>query len=242
MAEPLSERIKRAREEAAVAAARRQQRSYQSRAAEAARNMATLGRLVGAIAVGVQWAWDNVVGPLWRVVRKPLWRLLRAYLRLWDRVVIVSDPYGKPAVSRTRAGAMVFGTLLVWWYAVDPCLGLLWDSTLYALTAKRDETVILFSSQEIDSSKNRHNVEGCLAWPCADGESLYFRVQNSLFNNIWKLANAGSLFYPDYVAAAVPLGNNRCVITSYGLRSRLIVMNIEIFPEIIDVKSCEAVR
>jgi hypothetical protein len=123
---------------------------------------------------------------------------------------------------------MVAATLAFLLFILDPLAALAWQTGLYAATAKVNEEVILLSSQEINSDRNVHNIEGCLKLPCSDTDSIYFRVQSSLFNHIWNLAHGKGLFYPDYVAATVASTISRCIITSYGIRSSLIIRNFDV--------------
>jgi hypothetical protein len=238
MTESLADRVKRLQAEMAAQAATQKQRAYQSSTAKTARDIASATWFFATVGMGLHWAWVYFVRPIWRQARRPLWWLAKQYVALWDWFVIVRDPYGKPTFSKTRAGIMVIATAFCWWFLVDPLIGLACDTAIYAATVQNDEEIVLFGSQEIDSKNNVHIAEGCYTYPCKDGESLYFRIKNSLFNNLWKIAHAGGLFYPDLVGAAIPTGYSRCVVASYGLRWRVFVMNTEIFPEIIDVKSC----
>jgi hypothetical protein len=63
-----------------------------------------------------------------------------------------------------------------------------------------------------------------------------FRVRATWFNEVWSVLHHGSLFYPGYVAAAVNPVVNRCVITSYGIRRKLLVQAWELYPDLIQVK------
>jgi hypothetical protein len=241
MAETLADRVKRLQAEMATRASAQKQRAYQSSSAKAARDVASASWFFATLGMGLHWAWLYFVWPIWRQLRRPLWWLAGRYVALWNWFVIVRDPYGKPTFSKTRAGVMVIATALFWWFLVDPLVGLACDGAIYAATAQHNEEIVLFGSQEVDSKNNVHIAEGCYNYPCHDGASLYFRIKNSLFNNVWKMTHTGGFFYPDLVAAAIPTGYSRCVVTSYGLRWRVFVMNTEIFPELLDVSSCEAI-
>jgi hypothetical protein len=241
MADSLADRIKRLQEDIARNASAQRQRAYQSDIGKATRNIAAASWFFGGVALGFHWAWTNVVYPVWRQARRPFWWLIKQYVKLWNWVVIVRDPYGKPLFSKTRAGLMVVATLLFWIFLVDPIFDIAWNSALYMATARVNEEVILLSSQEVDSDRNTHNIEGCLKFPCSDADSLYFRVRASLFNNVWNIVHGKGLFYPDYLAAAIPTVPSRCVITSYGFRANMILRNLNTFPEVLEVKSCDVI-
>jgi hypothetical protein len=242
MPETLAERIKKAREEARREAERQKEFAYQSSAANLGRNVTAATWFLAQIAMGAQWIWSRVVSPGMRVIRRPIWWLAKQYIRVWDRVVIVKDPFGKPTFSKTRAGLMILATAFAWWYLVGPFFDLAIDAAVYAATVQSDESVILLSSQEINTAENTHAVEGCLQIPCSDRNAVYFRVKYSLFNNLWSLTHFRGVFRPDFIAAAVASGYQRCVITSYGLRWSLIVRNLNIFPELLEIKQCNLLQ
>lgn len=241
MSETLRERVARLRADTERSFAEGQRHAYQSKTARTARDVAGVTWFIAGLAMGLHWAWIVVLTPTMRFLRRPAMWLARQYGRLWDRVVIVHDPYGKPGFSKTRAGLMVIATAFVWFFLLTPAIELTFDFIVYIATVRVDESVILLSSQEIDIDRNTHNIEGCWHFPCSDTDSVYFRVQNSTFNNAWNLLHGKGLFLPDYVAAAVPTVPSRCVITSFGLRWSFIVRDFNLFPQVLAVKSCDAV-
>jgi hypothetical protein len=241
MAETLADKIRRLQAEMAARAATQKQRAYQSGTAKTARDIASATWFFASLSMGLHWAWVHFVWPVWRQVRRPLWWIAGRYVALWNWFVIVRDPYGKPTFSKTRAGVMVIATIGFWIFLLDPCLELVANSALYALTSHVDEEVILLSSQEVDTNHNTHNIEGCWKFPCSDSDSLYFRVKGGLFNNVWNIVHGKGMFYPDYVAAAIPTVPSRCIITSYGFRANLILRSLNAFPEVLEVKSCDVI-
>jgi hypothetical protein len=52
--------------------------------------------------------------------------------------------------------------------------------------------------------------------------------------------NHKNIFYPDYVAAAVPPGVHRCVILSYGIRIKLLMRQYDVWPDLLEA-SCKPV-
>jgi hypothetical protein len=225
-----------------IAAAKKQQRAVAGdvyHATKAAREVASVVRFLAQLAAGLHWCWSVLGRPVWRLVRKgAVWSFWR-YLGLWNRFAFQTDAYGAREFSKSRAGGVVLATLAILFVALE-LASASGDAAVYLLTSHRDETVVLFNSQEIDPKTNLHNTEGCDDWPCPDGGAFYLRVHFSLFNNLWKLATAHTFFYPDAVAGQVPTGRYRCVITYYYPRLR--VLGVEIFPQLLDVKSCVEVQ
>jgi hypothetical protein len=119
-------------------------------------------------------------------------------------------------------------------------MGFLYDATLYIATVKHNESFYLHGSQETNVAGNIHSVKGCSRLPCSDEDSLYFRVTPSVFNHAWSLWHDHMLFYPDYVAAAVPDVVNKCTITTYGFRLKILVRNTDLYPELLKA-SCQPV-
>lgn len=239
MTETLSERVARLRAEADRVVEQQRKRAYQSAPARAGRDIAGAAWFFTGVGIGLFWIWENIVRPLWRKARRPIVWTYRAYVSFWDKVVIVPDPYGKPVFSKTRAGLMVIATAIFWFILLGPLISVIADATIYALTAEVDERVILLSSQPLNDERNTHQVTGCTELPCA-GNPLYFLVRASLFNDLWTIAHLqGFSFYPDMVAAPIPMDVSECVITSYGLRRNFLWLRM--FPEILAVRSCNVV-
>ncbi len=242
MTESLADRVRALRESAAAAASDAHRRAYHSAAAKTARDFAYAGRFAATLLSGLHWAWTRVAWPLWsNLVRRPLWWLARLYARLWNAVTYARDPCGDRVFSKTRGGLAVVATALFLWFLLGPLLQLAADSVLYAFTGRIDEHVVLLSSQEVDAGRNVHNIEGCWTVECGDTESFYFRVRASLFNQLWNFAHGKGIFYPDYIAASVPTGKNRCVISSYGIRVSAVIRNLNWFPEVLEVRRCDLI-
>ena len=128
---------------------------------------------------------------------------------------------------------LVAASLVFAWFILIPLLGFLFDVGLYLATAKRDEVVYLTNSQEIMPEDNVHSVQGCYELPCTDENSFYFRIRATLFNEVWSVVHGRGLFFPDYVAASVPLSISQCTITSYGVRLKLIMRGADIYPDLL---------
>lgn len=119
-----------------------------------------------------------------------------------------------------------------------------WHAGLYAATSRVDEIVYLSNAQEIIPEQNLFSVQGCEAsfagedFSCSEEESLYFRIEPTEFAQVWSLLYRGNFFYPDYIAAPIAPGWQRCTITSYGFRMKTMIRRWEIYPELLSAK-CE---
>lgn len=237
MSETLSERITRLRAEAERTVNEQRKRAYQSGPARTARDIAGFTWFLTGVGMGLFWVWEKIARPVWRFARRPMSWAMREYIGFWNYVTIIRDPYGKPTFSKTRAGLMVIGTLIFWFILLGPLLALAADCVIYALTAEVDEKLTLLSSQPLDEDRNTYIVVGCTEYPCTDQNSLSFKVRTTLFNDLWSVIHLrGFSFYPDRVAAPIPMDVSECVITSYGIRQN--IFGVRMFPDILSVKSC----
>jgi hypothetical protein len=215
-------------------------RAYEAERAEAgqwqvktAKDLTAFGRFIAQVVVAAIWMYETILRPTAGFFAVPLNFLVGWYRRLWARLVYVEDKFKQRQFSKTRAGLLLTTTLLFLWFALLPLLGFAVDVGLYFATVKRDEIVYLTNSQEILPEENVHSVQGCHALPCTDENSFYFRIRGTLFNELWSLVNGYGLFYPDYVAAAVPLSISECKITSYGLRLKFMMRGIDLYPDVL---------
>src|SRR5215813_1314062 len=177
--------------------------------------------LVGAIVRFLLGIYDHLLEPLGRGLMRVTPWLCRPVRALWNRFVYVEDQYKNRRLSKRRATGFVAAGLVFAWYVFVPLVAFLYDFGLYLVTVKHDEVVYLTNSQEIIPNENVHSVQGCHQLPCTDANSFYFRIRATLFNEVWSLVHARGLFFPDYVAASVPLSISQCKITSYGVRLKL---------------------
>jgi hypothetical protein len=179
------------------------------------------------------WIYANIFRPISRLLFKPfpyLWRLFRF---LWDKAVYYEDKFQNRQFSKTRAGVFLLVSAVSAWYLVVPALVVLVDTAIYLATVKHNEQVYLTNSQEIVPGENEHSVQGCHALPCTDDNSVYYRIRASNFNEAWSVLHGRGLFYPDFVAAAVPVSISRCNITSYGLRIKFLMRGLDIYPDLL---------
>lgn len=191
-----------------------------------------LRRFFIQLAIAGHWMWVHLLRPIKNGVMAVAGSIFRQYRKLWSVVVYRRDTYGDLRLSKTRAGVFLTGTLVAAWCAIG-IAGFVYDSFLYFATGYHDEEMYLTSSQEIDAYGNVHAVKGCSSLPCSDTDSVYFRINPSAFNHVWSFIHNRAPFYPDFVSAAVPPGFNRCVITSYGLRIKLLMRGLDLYPELL---------
>lgn len=214
-------------------------RAYQDRKEEAGswthrtrEDLSALQALLAAISGFLRGLWE-VVLPAGRGIARVtpwLWRPVRA---LWNRLVYIEDEYKNRRLSKRRAAGFVVATFVFAWFILIPLLEFVFDAGLYLATVKHDEVVYLTNSQEIIPEDNVHSVQGCYQLPCTDENSFYFRIRATLFNEVWSVVHGRGLFFPDYVAASVPLSISQCTITSYGLRLKLIMRGVDIYPDLL---------
>jgi hypothetical protein len=188
--------------------------------------------------------WNTFLAPVWKII---YWLgigfLWRNYRKIWDRFAYATVD-GQRVFSRKRGAYTLAGTVLTVWFAVS-IASFVWHSTLYLATGRVDEIVYLSNAQEINPDENLFSVQGCEAtvvegenFSCSEDESLYFRIEPTEFAQVWSLLNKGNFFYPDYIAAPIAPGWQKCVITSYGFRMKTMIRRWEIYPELLSAR-CE---
>ena len=214
-------------------------RAYQDRKEEAGSwthrtrdDLSALQSFLAAIGGFLRGLWEVVLPTGLGIARVTpwLWRPVRA---LWNRLVYIEDEYKNRRLSKRRAAGFVAASFVFAWFILIPLLEFVFDVGLYFATVKHDEVVYLTNSQEIIPEDNVHSVQGCYDLPCTDENSFYFRIRATLFNEVWSVVHGRGLFFPDYVAASVPLSISQCTITSYGLRLKLIMRGVDIYPDLL---------
>ena len=157
------------------------------------------------------------------------------YRKVWDKLVY--DAEGK--FSRVR-GAVVLGVTIFLLYFAVAIANFIWHTALYFSTVRKDEVVYLSNAQEVNPDENVFSVQGCEIsatsteeFSCGVDQSLYFRIDPTSFSQVWSILNNGTLFYPDYVAAPIAPGWQKCTVTSYGFRLKSFIRNLEIYPELL---------
>lgn len=224
------------------------ERAFQTRKEEAGswrhrtqQDLSAAQSFIAAVSGFLRGVYQHVLAPLGRGLARVtpwLWRPLRA---LWNRFVYVEDEYKNRMLSKRRAALFTAASLGFAWYIFVPMIVFLFDLGLYLVTVKHDEVVYLTNSQEIIPEENVHSVQGCHQLPCTDSNSFYFRIRATLFNEVWSVAHGRGLFFPDYVAASVPLSISQCKITSYGVRLKLVMRGMDIYPDLLRTE-CEPLQ
>lgn len=231
----LSDEVKELREKMARQAYASDKTNARSWTGRTQHDLTAFHRFFFQFLAACHWVWSRMVWPTLRFLGKPvrwLWHLFRL---LWDKVVYVEDAFQNRLFSKTRAGVFLAASAIFCWYLVVPLLGILFDTGVY-LATKRHETVYLTNSQEILPEENEHSVQGCYGLPCSDENSIYFRIRPSYFNQLWSLFHGRGFFFPDYVAAAVPVSISKCTITSYGIRVKFLRRGLDLFPDLVEAQ------
>lgn len=190
--------------------------------------------------------WKNFLQPIWNVV---WWLgvgfLWKNYRKIWDRFAYTTVG-SERAFSRKRGAYTLIGTIVTLWFVVS-IASFAWHTALYITTGRVDEVVYLSNAQEINPDENLFSVQGCEAttnkgenFSCSEDESLYFRIEPSEFAQVWSILSKGGFFYPDYIAASIAPGWQKCTITSYGFRMKTMIRRWEIYPELLSAK-CEEI-
>jgi hypothetical protein len=220
--ESLSDSIKKARENIQT----------NLKVSEKIKNESVYGK-VARRTLGLTLAFDWITARIWpvyRVVSWPVRTLVRYWLKFWDWAVY--NKQGK--LNIPRAGGFLLASAAFAWFMLIPTLIFMIDCGLYFTTAKHNDSVYLFNAQEIDPIENIHSVQGCYKLPCTDQDSIYFRIRATPFNEAWNIVHHGEFFFSDYVAAAIPITISRCTITSYGIRLRLFMRFLNMYPDMLE--------
>jgi hypothetical protein len=180
------------------------------------------------------WIYRNILAPTAHVLKPlagPAWRGAKW---AWDRAAYTKNDEGEREFSKTRAGLLVTAVLLLIFTGAGSALVHSGLQCVWWLTTRYTDTIYLNQSEE--PSPHMHSVKGCHDLPCTDQNSVYFRVEDSWFHDIRSLIVHHDLFYPDFVAGAVPPGVNKCKITAYGVRWKLFTRFLEIYPRLLEVE------
>lgn len=199
-------------------------------------NLTALHKFLFQLVQAMAWIYSHVARPVARILFKPVTWLWHLYRLIWDKAVYYEDAQQERQFSKTRAGVFLALSAAFAWYLFIPAIVFVFHTLLYVTTVKRDEVVYLTNSQEILPHENEHSVQGCHALPCTDQNSLYFRIRASNFNEVWSILNGRGLFFPDYVAASVPVAVSRCKITSFGLRIKFLMRGFDIYPDLLQTE------
>lgn len=194
-------------------------------------DLAEGSRFAGQVLSGLDWIYRKTLKPVTDYVLKPLFGWAwNAYKWVWDKTVYVKDEVGVPVFSKKRAAGMICATAGLAMAFNSVGLPAIW----YGMT-NTTETLYLTQSQEF--KPGHYNVKGSHRLPFTDQSSIYFRVENSLFHDVWSFMHDGHpWFFSDFVAAAVPPGANKCEVHYYGMRAKLFSRYLEMYPTILSAK------
>ena len=161
--------------------------------------------------------------------------LSNSYKNIWVRMVYDDGNFSKKGLLKIIS-LTVLSVYVLWILFI-----LSIQSLSFVMTSKIDEVVYMTNSQEVDPEGDIYSAQGCTILPCDEESSIYFRIEPSLFSHAYELVTKGQIFYPDYLAAAIPPGLNKCTITSYGLRWKFFMRGMDIYPYILRA-SCNPVK
>lgn len=246
MTDDIADRIARlkASTESNLSSSRKE--DVQSKLGRTATEVASVQKFLFQVTKVLIWLWWNVGNPVMNMFTMPVFKWVwYKYRALWNRFAMKTDEYGARTFS-VRRGAMVIVLTAMSAYLFVDAVELTWDIAVFATTVRTDETVYLFRTDDnsFTYENDDFSVSGCEITAvqavgekhhCSDNDSLYFRLNASLFNNMWSMIthrNIFAPFLPDYVAAAVSTGWNQCKITTYGFRARFFRF-INWYPELL---------
>lgn len=201
-----------------------------------AKNWYSLSRFWAQVTRSAWYLWVTFLYPIYSwFYRSMLAIFWRPFRKVWDKLAYYTTKKGDRKFSTVRGAGVLASTALFLVLAYQ-AIFIAFDFGLYLATVKTDEIVYLSNAQEIDGDSNLHSAQGCLApangteFECDSVNSLYFRIDGNYFNQAWSLFHHGTLFFPDYVAAAIAPGWHVCTVTSYGVRLKLFMKTWDIYP------------
>lgn len=193
------------------------------------------------LGLGLNWFWEHILWPIIKFFRFPVRWIGRGWRRVFDWYVYVPYTRTSQRFSSVRAGLMIVYSIIAFMMTI-PVLIFILDAAVYLATVHHDEKIYLTVAQEISMDDNIHSVYGCNSLPCRDEDTIYFRIEPSLFNHAWAIAHGHWLFYPDFVAAAVPPGTNECIATTYGVRIKFVARNLDLYPFLLKASCRPAIQ
>ena len=196
------------------------------------------------------WIYIHILEPFWRwTIFKPARWILWKYITLWNKVTYKKDEYGTLRFIKMRGVAIVLTTLFVLYSA--PTWGqFLFDATiLYPLTS---QTHIVYTKgiTEISVDGDIYSTGGCDTVPnCSSQDTSAYRIRPLLFNHVWSMihhfqwSDPFNLFYPDYIARAIPQETAACKVHTWGWRQKfmgnMLYRTWDLYADIVEVYSCE---
>lgn len=200
------------------------------------------------------WIYLNIVHPVgnwlfWKPAKWIFWK----YVALWNLVTYKNDQYGTRIFSKIRGVTMVIATG-GFLYATPAMADFVWDAAiLYPLTSKV-HTVYMNGQQKVPGlDEEIHEAGGCDDHPgCSGTETSAYRIRSTPFNQFWSIVrhfewyDPVNLFYPDYIARAIPQQTSKCLIHSYGWRQKFVGRSLyrsfDMYADILEVIKCDPVE
>jgi hypothetical protein len=187
------------------------------------------------------WIWWNLGNPIFNIFFMPFIKwFIKFYINLWNKFTFYKDAFGNNIFSYKRGAAFVLSTAFAL-MLIPITLNLAFDTTVYFTTVQH-KTVYLYKSSDNSFNDNDFSVAGCNIKPhresfsCKDSDTVYYRVDSSLFNHIWAIFNKHNIFLPEFVAATVASDWNECKITEYGFRWAFITRNLQQFVKLLEAE------
>jgi hypothetical protein len=184
------------------------------------------------------WLKTNIGEPLWAIANPLIGRACRAYGRMWNKRAYVTDADGDRVFSKKRAGIIILASAFAAaaaYEAVPETARSIAFATWWATTNKTEYLVM----NKADPSKGSSFVAtGCHSWPCDSDNTIDFQIDDSAFHDIHRLITHREMFYPSFIAAAVPAVPSACEIDYYGSRGKVLARWGHFYPRLFDVKTC----
>ena len=181
----------------------------------------------------------SALASVWGLIKAPLGfageklaRLLAWYKKIW--VKFTHNKYEEFVYKRGLVMALLTALSII----VIPTALCLILRTGYFFATYKQEKIYLIQSEEIYPDDNIWAVRGCYTQNCDSDTSLYYRIEPSLFHQLWSIGHEGDIFLPDAIGSSVPPGMTQCEVISYGVRFR-ILMRFNIYPSILKI-SCDS--
>lgn len=186
------------------------------------------GRFFDQIMRIVKYIIDVFCLPVIRFAYNPAKRFILWNWRLFKKYGFNENEHGYKTLSPYKMSIFLVSYVTCWMmfaFTID----MTYYTSLFFLT-RNHEVIFMTNSQEVNSDEDIFSAQGCEALPCTIDNSVYFRIEPVWFNHFYSYFTEGHLFYSDYVAAAVPPTVTQCTIYSYGIRWKLLMRGMDIYP------------
>lgn len=195
--------------------------------------MEGLKSFIHLILSAMAFVWELFKAPV-SIIGGAISRILGWYKEKW--IKFTHNKYDEFVYKR----GMVMAASTIVALIVLPTLLCLFLRTGYYLATYKKEKIFLIQSEEIYPDENTWAVRGCYTQNCDSESSLYYRIEPTLFHQLWSLSHEGNIFLPDAIGSSVPTGLTQCEVVSYGVRLRML-MTFNIYPSILKI-TCDGYR